>query len=95
MSSVIQDAASSFSTYGMSQILLAYFGVDIGQIFSMYLLVGALYQLGQDHCSWLYYYILHVNRATLYTMSLMFIKVLFHVIYRDRRLGRTLHSPDR
>jgi hypothetical protein len=51
MSSVIQDAASSFSTYGMSQILLAYFGVDIGQIFSMYLLVGALYQLDQDYYS--------------------------------------------
>jgi hypothetical protein len=65
MFSAFQDTALSFSTYGISQTLLGYFGEDAGQIFSTYILVYTLYQLGRDHYSWLYDYILYVSHTVL------------------------------
>jgi phosphotransferase system glucose/maltose/N-acetylglucosamine-specific IIC component len=65
MFSAFQDTALNFSTHGISQTLLGYFGVDVGQIFSTYILVYALYQLGRDHYSWLYDYILYVSHTAI------------------------------
>jgi hypothetical protein len=65
MSSAFQDAALSYSSYRISQTLLGYFSLDAGQIFSAFMLVYALYQLGRDHYSWLYDYILYVSYAAL------------------------------
>lgn len=61
MSSTFQNAALGITNYGLYQALLGYFDVDLGQMFSIYIVIYTLYQVGRDHYCLLYDYILCVR----------------------------------